>query len=72
MFRAAQPIRAAFQRRAASSSAPQPQNQQVQQAVESAQKVYDAAAATVKRVGGPIGEKISGALGGKLSAPVDE
>lgn len=65
MLRAQAPIRTLLARRSASSSAPQqPQNQQVQQAVESAQKAYDAASATVKRWSGPIGDKLSGALGG--------
>jgi len=46
-------------RRMNSSSAPQ-----VQKAVEAASKAYAQSAATVKRVAGPVGEKIGGALGG--------
>jgi hypothetical protein len=51
-------------RRMNSSSAPQV-NPQVQKAVEAASKAYAQSAATVKRVAGPVGEKIGGALGGK-------
>jgi hypothetical protein len=47
-----------------SSSAPQV-NPQVQKAVEAASKAYAQSAATVKRVAGPVGEKIGGALGGR-------
>jgi hypothetical protein len=50
-------------RRMNSSSAPQV-NPQVQKAVEAASKAYAQSAATVKRVAGPVGEKIGGALGG--------
>jgi len=51
-------------RRMNSSSAPQV-NPQVQKAVEAASKAYAQSAATVKRVAGPVGEKIGGALGGR-------
>ena len=46
-----------------SSSAPQV-NPQVQKAVEAASKAYNTGAAHVKRVAGPVGEKLGGALGG--------
>jgi len=47
-----------------SSSAPQV-NPQVQKAVEAASKAYNTGAAHVKRVAGPVGEKLGGALGGR-------
>jgi len=49
-----------------SSSAPQV-NPQVQKAVEAASKAYNTGAAHVKRVAGPVGEKLGGALGGRSS-----
>lgn len=48
-----------------SSSAPNPaQNPQVQKAVENAQKVLAQTSATVRRVAGPVGDKVGSALGG--------
>jgi F-type H+-transporting ATPase subunit g len=60
-------------RRMNSSSAPQV-NPQVQKAVEAASKAYNTGAAHVKRVAGPVGEKLGGALGGRslyIQAAVD-
>lgn len=55
-------------RRMNSSSAPQV-NPQVQKAVEAASKAYNTGAAHVKRVAGPVGEKLGGALGGGSRFP---
>lgn len=51
-------------RRLNSSSAPQV-NPQVQKAVESASRAYAQGAAHVKRVAGPVGERIGSAMGGE-------
>ena len=51
-------------RRANSSSAPNPvQNEQVQKAVEQAQKAYAQGAAAVSRFAGPVGDRVGSALG---------
>lgn len=47
-----------------SSSSPAP-NPQVQKAVENAQKVLAQTSATVRRVAGPVGDKVGSALGGQ-------
>ncbi|WVR05648.1 hypothetical protein IAU60_002670 [Kwoniella sp. DSM 27419] len=48
-----------------SSSSPSPlNNPNVQKAVEGAQKAYAQGAATVKKVAGPLGERVGSALGG--------
>lgn len=52
-------------RRANSSTPPIQQNEQVKKAVESAQKVYDSGAATLKRVAGPVGERVNNSVGGE-------
>lgn len=54
-------------RRLNSSSAPQV-NPQVQKAVESASRAYNQGAATIKRVAGPVGERIGSAMGGESCA----
>ncbi|WVQ85297.1 hypothetical protein IAT38_007462 [Cryptococcus sp. DSM 104549] len=52
-------------RRLNSTSAQSPlDNPNVKKAVEGAQKAYAQGAATVKRVAGPLGERVGGALGG--------
>lgn len=49
-----------------SSSAPNPaQNPQVQKAVDNAQNVLAQTSATVRRVAGPVGDKLCSALGGQ-------
>ena len=53
-------------RRFASSSTPSPsQNPQVQKAVEGAQRVYQQGTDTVKRLAGPLGERVGNTLGGQ-------
>lgn len=51
-------------RRFNSTSTPS-QNPQVQKAVEGAQRVYQQGADAVKRVAGPVGDRVAGALGGE-------
>lgn len=51
-------------RRANSSTPPIQQNENVQKAVQSAQKAYDATASTLKRVAGPVGERVQNSVGG--------
>nr|ODO02713.1 phenylalanine-tRNA ligase, beta subunit [Cryptococcus depauperatus CBS 7855] len=51
-------------RRLNSTSTNPANNPNVQKAVESAQKAYASTATTVKKITGPVGEKIGGALGG--------
>ena len=61
--------RLVISRRFASSSTPSPsQNPQVQKAVEGAQRVYQQGTDTVKRLAGPLGERVGNALGGQPSS----
>ena len=55
-------FRQIISRRFASTEA---QNPQVKAAVESANKAYDNALGSAKRVAGPIGEKVGSMLGGE-------
>ena len=68
-------VRAAGRRAASSSSSsstPNPaQNEQVQKAVEQAQKYYSQGSAAVQKFAGPVGDKVGAALGCKLSCRQD-
>ena len=60
-------VRAAGRRANSSSSAPNPvQNEQVQKAVEQAQKVYAQGSAAVQKFAGPVGDRVGSALGCEL------
>lgn len=54
-------------RRANSSATPNPiqNNEAVQKAVQSAQKAFDATSSTLKRVAGPVGERVQNSVGGE-------
>jgi F-type H+-transporting ATPase subunit g len=56
-------------RRAASSSSSTPnpvQNEQVQKAVDQAQKMYSQGSAAVQKFAGPVGDRVGAALGCEL------
>ncbi|GFZ43293.1 hypothetical protein JCM24511_01012 [Saitozyma sp. JCM 24511] len=55
--------RAVARRNASSQSSSPLDNPNVQKAVEGAQKAYEQGAATVRRVAGPIGDRVGSALG---------
>lgn len=63
--------RLAVPRRFNSTSTPSPmQNPQVKKAVEGAQRMYQQGADVVKRVAGPVGDRVAGAFGGEKSDPI--
>ncbi|KAI9634531.1 uncharacterized protein MKK02DRAFT_16995 [Dioszegia hungarica] len=53
-------------RRANSSTPPTQQNESVQKAVQSAQNALNSTTATLKRVAGPVGERVQNSVGGPI------
>jgi hypothetical protein len=63
------PARAIGRRFNSTSSSSSTSNPQVQKAVEGAQKAYQQSAAVVSRVAGPVGQRITSALGSESRNP---
>ena len=64
------PLRQTAGRRFNSSSAGSSSNPQMQKAVDGAQRAYAQTATTMKKVAGPIGDRVGNALGGESTSRI--